>query len=64
MSDTPKRTGAGILDILLIIFVVLKLIGVITWPWAVVLIPLWIGLGIIALVVIIGLIVIIASSLK
>lgn len=38
--------GPGILTILQIVFIVLKLCNVVTWPWLVVLIPLWISLGI------------------
>ena len=38
--------GPGILTILQIVFIVLKLCDVVTWPWLVVLIPLWISLGI------------------
>lgn len=35
----------GILSLLLIIFIVLKVTGVISWGWGIVLLPLWIGLG-------------------
>ena len=35
----------GILSILLIIFIVLKVTGVINWSWGIVLLPLWIELG-------------------
>ena len=35
----------GILLILLILFIILKVTGVISWSWAIVLLPLWIGLG-------------------
>ena len=28
-----------------VVLVVLKAVGVVSWPWLVVLIPLWIGLG-------------------
>ena len=38
---------SGILSILLIIFIVLKVTGVISWSWGIVLLPLWILLGII-----------------
>lgn len=41
MSDN-KRTGLGLCDVLLVVFVVLKLIGVINWGWGWVLAPLWI----------------------
>lgn len=34
----------GVVEILLILFVVLKLVGAITWSWWVVLIPLWLDL--------------------
>ena len=37
----------GILLILLILFIILKMTGVISWSWGIVLIPLWILLGII-----------------
>lgn len=53
-----NNTGVGVLGVLLIVFVVLKLVGVINWSWWYVLIPLWIELGLIAFIVIIGLIVI------
>ena len=37
----------GILLILLILFIILKVTGVISWSWAIVLLPFWILLGII-----------------
>ena len=37
----------GILSILLILFIILKVTGVISWSWGIVLLPLWILLGII-----------------
>lgn len=49
-------SSIGLLDILLIIFIVLKIIGVITWSWWLVLIPLWIDLGVIAIFFVIALI--------
>lgn len=41
MSDN-KRTGLGLCDVLLVVFIVLKLIGVTNWGWGWVLAPLWI----------------------
>ena len=41
MNDNHYH-GVGILDVLLILFIVLKLTGQINWSWPVVLIPLWI----------------------
>jgi len=55
MSDNEKH-GLGILDVLQIIFIVLKLTNLINWSWWVVLIPLWIGLAATLLVLIICLI--------
>lgn len=51
-----SSSSIGLLDILLIIFIVLKIIGVITWSWWLVLIPLWIDLGVIAIFFVIALI--------
>lgn len=44
MADNDKnRAGGGIgfLGMLAILFIGLKLAGIITWPWWVVLLPLW-----------------------
>ena len=48
MSD-KNSGGTSILSILQIIFIVLKLLKVITWSWWIVFVPTWIGLGIVAL---------------
>jgi len=37
--------GIGIVGVLTIVFVVLKLVGVIAWSWWWVLSPLWIAVG-------------------
>ena len=47
-----KRATLGIADVLAIIFVVLKLIGVIEWSWIWVLSPIWIS--VILMLVIVG----------
>ena len=46
--------GVGLTTVLTIVFVVLKLVGVIHWSWAWVLAPLWIGgsIGLAALLII------------
>lgn len=49
-SSDSGHSGLGIWDVLLIVFIVLKLIGVINWGWRWVLAPLWISV-LIALVV-------------
>ena len=43
----------GILEVLTIVFMVLKLCTVVTWSWAIVLSPLWVGLLIDLIVVIV-----------
>ena len=40
--DSSSRSGLSTWDVLLIVFIVLKLIGVINWGWGLVLAPLWI----------------------
>ena len=54
MNDNNVSSGGvGILGVLQIIFIVLKLVGVIHWRWVVVLIPFWIELGLLAIVFIV-----------
>ena len=43
----------GFLGLLQIVFIVLKIIGLITWSWWMVFIPLWIEISIILIVLII-----------
>jgi hypothetical protein len=49
-TNNNSRTGTSVATVVQIVFIILKLVGVIDWRWAVVLIPLWIDLGILALV--------------
>ena len=49
-TNNKTSGGIGILGVLQLIFLVLKLTGLITWSWPVVLIPLWISLGAFVLV--------------
>ena len=55
---------SGILSILLIIFIILKMTGVISWSWAIVLLPLWILLGIIGVACFLAIIAIIVAIRK
>lgn len=50
MSKSTKTTttGVSLLGVLQIIFIVLKVCGLIDWSWWMVFIPVWIDLGIIA----------------
>lgn len=43
-NRNSSSSGIGICGVLTIVFVVLKLIGVINWSWLWVLCPLWINL--------------------
>lgn len=53
-NSTSSRGGIGFLGLLAIVFIVLKLTGVIAWSWLWVLAPLWGGavLGLFALLVV------------
>jgi Flp pilus assembly protein TadB len=58
MKDKNSRSGSYITigDLLLITFTVLKLCGVINWSWVWVLSPLWIGLILLTIVIVIEII--------
>ena len=45
-----SSSGMSLVGVLTVIFVVLKLVGVISWSWVWVLSPLWISLGLWAVV--------------
>ena len=50
-SSDSNSSGLGILGVLQIVFIVLKLCGLIDWSWLAVLMPLWIELGLLLIVV-------------
>ena len=58
-KTTVKSGGIGFTGVLTIVFIVLKLIGIIEWSWVWVLSPLWIGfiLGVILLAILIPILV-------
>ena len=44
MNNSNKKTGEKLIDfagLLTLIFITLKLLGEITWPWILVLSPIW-----------------------
>ena len=49
-KNNTSKGGVGIATILTIVFVVLKLVGVISWSWVWVLSPLWISLAAIIII--------------
>lgn len=48
-SSDSSSSGMSLLGVLQVVFIVLKLCGLIDWTWKVVLIPLWIELGLLAI---------------
>jgi hypothetical protein len=56
MSNNSSSGGLGIGSVLTIVFVVLKLVGVINWSWWWVLSPLWISFALFLVVVILFLV--------
>ena len=51
-NNDTKRGGIGFCGLLALVFIVLKLIGVISWSWLWVLSPLWMPVLIVILVVV------------
>ena len=49
MSENTCNAAMDLLEVLQVIFIVLKLVGTIDWTWAQVLIPLQINLGLAAI---------------
>ena len=43
MNNKTKQGGLGIVSVLTIVFIVLKLLGVIQWSWIWVISPIWIS---------------------
>ena len=44
MNSKNKSVGLGVIDIVQIVFIILKLCKLINWSWWIVLIPFWITL--------------------
>lgn len=53
MSDTSSSNGIGFCGLLTILFIGLKLTGVIQWSWWAVLSPLWIPFWLMGVVIIV-----------
>lgn len=65
MDSKHSSGGIGILTVIQVVFIILKLLGiapVASWAWTVVLIPLWINLGLIAVILIISVIYLIITK--
>ena len=57
MNDKQTSSGIGFTGLLTIVFIILKLCGIITWSWWWVLSPLWISTILWVIVVVIVLLV-------
>ena len=57
MSKNSKSSGLGTLAVLQIVFLILKLTGLIDWSWWLVLVPLWTDIGFGLLFIILALII-------
>lgn len=55
-NNTASSGGTSIIGLLGITFIILKLIGIISWSWVWVTLPFWGGLAIAAILGLIGLI--------
>ena len=54
-TQTSSRGGIGFVGLLTIAFIVLKLTGVISWPWIWVLAPIWISVSLaLAILLVVG----------
>lgn len=54
----------GIFAILLIMFIILKVTGVVSWSWGIVLLPLWIWLGMVGVGLLITIIAVIIVMIR
>lgn len=63
-NKTTVNGGIGFVGLLTIAFIVLKLLGKITWSWWWVLSPLWINAAVVLLILAIMLIVAVVKAVK
>lgn len=61
-SSTASSGGIGFTGLLAILFIALKLTGVIAWSWLWVLSPIWIPLALLLVIAVVALIVYLATS--
>ena len=56
-NNNTVRSGINFFEVLGIVFIILRLCGVIGWPWVWVLAPIWVPIGLWLLAVLIAFIV-------
>ena len=59
MSESSSSNGIGFVGLLQIVFITLKLLGVIGWSWLWVLSPVWISLAITGVIVVIAFVIVV-----
>ena len=52
-NNNTSYAGLSFLDVLLVVFIALKIAKVISWSWWLVLLPLWIQIGLIIIIMIV-----------
>lgn len=62
-SSSASSGGVGFVGLLTIAFIVLKLVGVISWSWLWVLSPIWITTSIVIVILIVALILLVVRSI-
>lgn len=63
-SKQQTNSGIGFTGLLTIVFIVLKLCGVIQWSWWWVLSPLWIVGGIVLIVIVVALLMAVFKAIR
>ena len=52
-NNNTSYTGLSFLDVLLVVFIALKIAKVISWSWWLVFLPLWIQIGLVIIMMIV-----------
>lgn len=52
-KNNTSYTGLSFLDVLLVVFIALKIAKVINWSWWLVFLPLWIQIGLVIIMMIV-----------
>lgn len=52
-NNNTSYVGLSFLDVLLVVFIALKIAKVIDWSWWLVLLPLWIQIGLVLIIIIV-----------
>ena len=61
-NNKTSNSGVSLLGVVQIVFIILKLAGLISWSWWIVLVPLWVSLFLLLIAVLVLLIVYIAAK--